>query len=342
MSVAYYHELLADQSRIRAFKAEIENVVGPGDRVLEIGTGLGTFAIFAAAAGARHVWAVDGDPVLHVAKVLGKVNGYQDRITYVRGWVPEVDLPEPADVLIFEDFVTPLLDVRIYRLLKDAIDKYLAPGGRMIPSRASVFLAPVSSRAVRARLFPLETVEDGFGIDWSAAEPYLGNLPRQDRLPREALVGDGMRLYGVDFPDLPSAAELGGTARWKVDPGTSVCALCLWFDLELGEGRVVTNRPGDRAGPWGQLTLPLDPPLPVGGDGILQATVGYDPAPDGDPGWLRWEARSGGEVRRGHEFASSPATLEDFAPPAEAGEAHPGSPETGFDAALPNSEAAHV
>lgn len=332
MSVAYYHELLADQARIRAFKAEIEHVVRPEDVVLEVGTGLGTFALFAAAAGARHVWAVEGEPILHVARAIGRLNGYEDRITWLRGWVPELDIPEPADVLIFEDFVTPLFDVRTYRLLKAAIAKHLAPGGRMIPSRASVFLAPLSSGSVRARLFPLESVEDRFGIDWSAAEPYLGNLPRQDRLPAETMAGDAMRVYGIEFPHLPGVQEMGGTGTWSIQPGTSICALGFWFDLEMGEGRVVTNRPGNGAGPWGQLVLPLDPPLEVGQDGVFRATVGYDPAPDGDPGWLRWEAESGGEVRRGHEFASSPATLEDFRIP----------PETSGPGVVTDPETSHV
>ncbi|NNF27192.1 MAG: class I SAM-dependent methyltransferase, partial [Gemmatimonadetes bacterium] len=305
-------------------------VVGPDDVVLEIGTGLGTFALFAAAAGARHVWAVDGEPILHVAEALGKVNGHQDRITWLRGWVPELEVPEAVDVLIFEDFVTPLFDVRIYRLLKAAIAKYLAPGGRMIPSRATVFLAPLVAQAVRTRLFPLETVDDRFGIDWSPAEPYLGNLPRQERLPVGSLAGEGMRAYGVEFPHLPQVQEMGGTVQWTLEPGTCLGALCLWFDLDMGGGRVVSNRPGNEAGPWGQLVLPLDPPLAVGVDGIVRATVGYDPAPDGNPGWLRWEAASGTESRGGHEFASSPATLQDFAHPAETSDAvataHPEAP----------------
>ena len=62
----------------------------------------------------------------------------------------------------------------------------------------------------------------------------------------------------------------------------------------------------------------------------MRATVGYDPAPDGGPGWLRWEGESGGgEGRRGHEFASSPATLEDFGSPPETSDAEPSPiPET--------------
>ncbi|MGD2175984.1 MAG: 50S ribosomal protein L11 methyltransferase, partial [Candidatus Brocadiaceae bacterium] len=61
-SVKYYRDLLGDRERIEAFRRAIQRAVQPGDRVLDVGTGLGTFAFFAADAGASVVWAVDGDP----------------------------------------------------------------------------------------------------------------------------------------------------------------------------------------------------------------------------------------------------------------------------------------
>jgi len=62
----------------------------PGDKVLEVGTGLGTYAFFAAQAGAGHVWAVDRDPVIHAAAMVCKTNGLHDRITFLRGDICEV------------------------------------------------------------------------------------------------------------------------------------------------------------------------------------------------------------------------------------------------------------
>ena len=96
VSIAYYHELLADTSRIRSFRTAITNQVGAGDTVLEVGTGLGTFAQFAARAGASHVWAVDADPVVHVAEALAQANDQTERITWLRGWVPKwTSRPQP-------------------------------------------------------------------------------------------------------------------------------------------------------------------------------------------------------------------------------------------------------
>ena len=52
MSVDFYVQILADERRIEGVRAGLAGVVQPGDTVLEVGTGLGTFAFFAARAGA--------------------------------------------------------------------------------------------------------------------------------------------------------------------------------------------------------------------------------------------------------------------------------------------------
>lgn len=343
MSIGYYHDLLADENRIRAFRAEIERRVTPDDIVLEIGTGLGTFAQFAAGAGAAHVWAVDGDPVVHVAEALAKANGRGDRITCLRGWVPDVVIPKPASVLIFEDFVTPLLDTSTYRLIRDASAKHLAPGGSMIPGRATVFVAPLSSQELRRRLFPLESVDDRFGLDWTPAMDYLRNSPRKQRMPDSVLAATPAVLYHVEFPRLPTVDEMGKTLVWSMEPGKVIHGLGLWFDLDLGAGGVVTNRPGDQSGPWGQVVLPLDPPVTVSASGTLTVSVRWDPASDGAPGWLAWSAESGVAAARGHEFAGAPASLQDLSPTTDAREETPAArPAAGRGPTIAEDAAPHA
>ena len=68
-TMQYYRDLLKQSERIEVFREAIAAVVLPGDSLIEIGSGLGTFAFFAADAGAANVWAVDGDPIIHVARV---------------------------------------------------------------------------------------------------------------------------------------------------------------------------------------------------------------------------------------------------------------------------------
>jgi protein arginine N-methyltransferase 3 len=114
VSLGFYTGILADQRRIDGVREGLAQAVHPGDKVLEVGTGLGTFAFFAVQAGADHVWAVDRDPVIHVAEMLAKTNGLHDRITFLRGEMSEIALPDQVDLLVFEDFAVRLLDDRMW------------------------------------------------------------------------------------------------------------------------------------------------------------------------------------------------------------------------------------
>lgn len=312
MSVGYYHGLLSDTERIDSVRKAIGEVVTPADDVLEIGTGLGTYALFAAQAGAHCVWAMDGSPIIHVADTIAKINGYGDTIRCVRGWAPELDLPKRVQVLIFEDFASRLLDTRTYRMLRDSIAKYLEPGGRMIPATGTVLAAPVSSKEVRQALFPLDGLEGPFEIDWSPSYSYMQNAPSHHWLPEAAIAAEPQELYGVDFPSLPDPANMGGTFVWEVEPGSTIHGLVLWFELGLQGGGQISNRPAPRSGPWGQTVLPLDPPIIIDESAQLSASITVDAAPDGAPGWLGWTATSGDQTSRGHEFAAAPAALEDL------------------------------
>ncbi len=72
--------MVSDRPRTNAFAAAIREVVQPGDVVLDVGTGTGILAMFAAKAGARKVYAIDVTDIAEVATDLVKANGLSDQI----------------------------------------------------------------------------------------------------------------------------------------------------------------------------------------------------------------------------------------------------------------------
>lgn len=314
MSLDYYLGLLDHEERIEGFRRGIEEAVKEGDRVVDLGTGLGTFAFFAARTGAERVWAVDQDPVIHLARTLARDNALDDRIEFVRGRAPGVDLPLDIDVLIFEDFPRRFLDDRVFRVLLSFEESLLARGGRLVPGRARLCIAPAC----------LARSEDGsgalggggrrYGIDWTAARTYWANRPRAGFAPPESLVGAAVTGPSLPLIPVPRASSLRIHGEWKMTKATRVDALVHWFDLEAAEDVWVVNEPRLRTGPWGQILLPLDPPLELDGEDVLEVEVRRDAFSDGAPGWIAWRARSPGREVRGHEFAGFPAALEDFYP----------------------------
>src|SRR5262245_14615583 len=90
----YYARLLLGKHRIRTFQSALQSAVRPGDVVVEIGAGLGTYSFFAAQSGAKRVYAIEKQRVIHVAEGLAARNGLAEKITFVPGDSTEVSLPE--------------------------------------------------------------------------------------------------------------------------------------------------------------------------------------------------------------------------------------------------------
>ncbi len=313
MSLDSYIGMLGDHRRIDGFRRGLASAVEPGDNVLEVGTGLGTYAFFAAEAGAGHVWAVDRDPVIHAAAMVSKANGLHDRITFLRSEVSEIELPERADLVVFEDYAIQLFNAVTWRLMRDVLEKHGRPGGRVFPGTARLNLGLAAGAEPEAIL----GLGGGgrltaFGLDWSCIRPYLANAPRQASISSDALVGRPFVGPELALDSPPTCEQLGLNAEWTLDKDVTVHALVLWFDLLLGAQSWYENAPGKAHSVWGQTLLPVFPPLEVPAGGCMQASVRPESLPDGAPGWLSWSAECGAEARRGHEFAAEPASLEDL------------------------------
>jgi predicted RNA methylase len=102
---------LIDHKRSVAFKKAIERTVKAGDVVVDMGTGSGVLALFAARAGARKVYAVEIDKnnVATLANTFAQ-NGFSDIIEVIEGDITQVRLPEKVDVVIGEMIATALIE----------------------------------------------------------------------------------------------------------------------------------------------------------------------------------------------------------------------------------------
>ena len=139
--------MLSDRVRTESYRNAL--LTNPerlnGARVLDIGCGTGILSMFAAQAGARRVIGVDCSDIIYQAMDIVRENGLTDKVELVKGRLEETALPEDQFDFILSEWMGYFL---LFEGMLDSViaarDKYLAPGGMVLPNRCTISLAAVS------------------------------------------------------------------------------------------------------------------------------------------------------------------------------------------------------
>jgi precorrin-6B methylase 2 len=215
--------MLHDDRRTGDYVGALRAAVRPEDIVLDIGTGSGVLAIAAARAGARRVYAVEASDIADVAERVFAANGVQDRVTLIRGWSRDVELPEPADVLVAEVIGNEPFEEEILETTLDARRRLLKPAARLIPHTlelvARLLLIPEAEarqRAIGPRA--VQRWRQLYGIEFqplldAAFHGPVNNPTEAELLARWPPVGPPVTLATVELgryqqPTVDACAEL--------------------------------------------------------------------------------------------------------------------------------------
>ena len=158
-----HRTMIRDQIRTEAFKRAIEAVVRPGDVVLDVGAGSGVLSMFAARAGASRVYAVEQTSMAVLAQELVAANGLSDVIEVIQGDVMDIEPPGRVDVIVSEWLGGFGIDEGMLVPVIAARDRWLKPGGIMIPGSVTAWTALVRDRYLEETVEFLRT--NPYGID---------------------------------------------------------------------------------------------------------------------------------------------------------------------------------
>ncbi len=308
MRAVDYLQLLADDPRVDAFREAIELVVRPGQIVLDLGTGIGTYAMFAARAGAT-VYAVDGNPVIEIARQLAADNGLAERITFLEGWATDLEPPERADVLVFEDYAPYLCEPETELILEDLRRRWLKPGAAAVPRSIRVMLAPVSCPGTYGALVPWEE-EGPYGFDISRLTHRVLNNLHPVSWGEEVLLAEAVEVATMN----PVADErLGFSAErsWRAVREGTLCGLGMWLELELADGVVFSNAPSTLSAGWDQVLLPLTQPVSIrSGDPIEARVRTLGASSPGSDTWWTWRVKAAGQAQEMDTFRGAPLSMD--------------------------------
>jgi type I protein arginine methyltransferase len=300
-----HRTMIRDRVRTEAFRRAIESVVRPGDVVLDVGAGSGILSLFAARAGAARVFAVERTTIAVLARVLAAANGVADIVHVIQGDVLDIELPGRVDVIVSEWLGGFGIDEGMLAPVIAARDRWLKPGGVMIPCSVTAWTALADDRYsgemvefLRARPYGLElgelaeiTVNE---ICYSGTFRHLTAADR--RSEPSALWTTDADVISLGQAQAPQEAE---TLLHVRDYGTAN-ALALWFSAELAPGISLSVGPGDPPTHWGMTTAPLRWPVTLTPGMVVRARVRTAPArPMGT--WTRWAIALPGAAWEEHD-----------------------------------------
>jgi Ribosomal protein L11 methyltransferase (PrmA) len=86
---AIHEEMLKDEVRTKTYEMAImqNKHLFQNKIILDVGCGTGILSMFAAQAGAKHVYAVDCSSIADQARQIVEINGFADKITVIKGKV---------------------------------------------------------------------------------------------------------------------------------------------------------------------------------------------------------------------------------------------------------------
>ena len=285
-----YGGMMADERRLEAYRAAIRARVTPASVVLDLGAGPGIMTLFACQAGARKVYAVEPSAVIQVAREVVAVNGYADRVECIQAWSTRIDLPEKVDVIVSDIRGVLPLHRDSLRTIIDARDRFLKPGGCLIPEKDVVWAAIVTAPELYARM--AGPWKNSGGLDLSAGRQRAVNTETKCQSAADALLAEPQIWAELDYMSLTQLGVKNEVA-WRMARAAEGHGLCLWFDTEAAPRCGFSNAPGDReANTYGQAFFPWTEPCALEPGDQVDAEIRADPVGE-DYVWS-WKT----EVRR--------------------------------------------
>ena len=234
----------------------------PGDVVLDVGAGTGILSIFAAAAGARRVYAVERTAIADVAREVIESNGYSSCIEVLQSDLEDATLPEKVDVIVSEWMGGFGVDENILAPLVMARDRWLKPGGKMVPGRVTAMLAPAFLPEFDEAITHWNSRPHG--VDLGVIARMTTQESFHTQMPPESLVAPPKVMWSHD-PLTCSLEEadqtFATTLTFEATLPTTISGLLAWFVADMGDGTTLTNAVGDPDTHWGRTLFPLDRPM---------------------------------------------------------------------------------
>uniref|UniRef100_A0A8C6WPL2 type I protein arginine methyltransferase n=1 Tax=Neogobius melanostomus TaxID=47308 RepID=A0A8C6WPL2_9GOBI len=217
-----HEEMLKDEVRTLTYRnAMYHNKHVFKDKiVLDVGSGTGILSMFAANAGAKHVYGVR-----HTG-ILVSSNHQEKKISHV-------ELPvDKVDIIISEWMGYCLFYESMLNTVIFARDKWLKPGGLMFPDRAALYLVAIEDRQYKD--YKIHWWENVYGFDMSCIRNVAIKEPLVDVVDPKQIVTNTCLLKELDIYTVkPEDLSFTSAFCLQIQRNDYVHALVTYFNIEF-------------------------------------------------------------------------------------------------------------
>ncbi|MGH8528818.1 MAG: methyltransferase domain-containing protein [Nevskiales bacterium] len=281
--IEYQRKLLGDGVRNQAFHAALQRVIVPGETTLvDVGAGTGFLSFLALTLGAQHCTLIEYSDTLKLAQDIARRNRLS-KLSFIQKHSTEVKKLARSDVVLSETLGNYALEENLIETLNDA-QRFLKPGGVVIPGAVQQFVAPVISGRLQKELDVWPRV--GFGLDLAPARQVaLNNMYVKSVMPAD-IGGDTEvarcwdRLLFAADQEAPASLRQSRQS-WSSDElrargAQQVYGYVLWWEAELVPGIRLSTSPFAPATHWEQVYLPLLDAVALGPKQQIELTLKSD------------------------------------------------------------------
>ncbi len=307
-----FRGLLDDNVRINAFRQAIDYLVNDKKNVLEIGTGLGTYAFFAAQNQAKNIYAVEMDDIFHVAVELAKRNGLADKINFINAKSTEINLPEKVDYIIMEDYSPFFIYENLETIISDAQKRFLKNGGQFIPNIIIPKIAPVGAKTLHQEIDLWQDRDNQlYDINWDYTtelafnRPYYAEYHKLIPLTKEQKIKTINLSTDQNFP-------FSFRNTLTIEKSGTIHGLAGWWDCYFSDTQFFSNSPLAPSNTWGQLFFPFQYPVEVKKGDQIKIEMHVIESKTSKQINYKWKIEHSSTVQEQNSFRASFLTLEDL------------------------------
>jgi len=267
-----HHVMLKDHVRVSTYRRAIEQAVQPGDVVMDLGCGTGILGFFAAKAGAEKVYAVEKrSDTIQIAEMIAQQNNITN-VEFINGSTSSLSAaqfsPKP-NLIVSEILDSDILGEHILEFTKDARDRFLAPGGRLLPYKLDIYAFAFHGELHRNTGFEIAEFNDLYNLDFSVFGHLMNKRPtlRKDKfnIHVQKPLTEPTLVKSIDFYTMENTV-FSQDFELEVKRDGSFVGYCCYFKAWLNEETILTNSPWAPDTHWTQVLyyLPVTKAVKVG------------------------------------------------------------------------------